>query len=565
METGERRQATAYPSRLIFLGSGFVLALLLLALGWGGLMGEEGVESGHVTLTRPGPGGLGPTGATPSPRNASGLREDGVPGGGDRLGDTGSWARNLDASLASAVQAAIQHASGDATAVSQGKASAANIRVAVHVRDLDRGLVLLEREAQRPMRPASNQKLITCAAALVLLGPNAEFATPVEALGQARDGVLDGDLVARADGDPMYVEGGDGSLDPWLDGLADALLVAGISRVSGALILDEGSYRVPGPGPAWPAERDYWQEYCALSGGFTANAGCLTASVAATRVGSMAQVVVRPRGHGLRRKGSVTTGSSRAKLDVRVGANAWGVTVSGSVPAGTPTRLWRFAHPDPVDLFGHALVRGLEGRGVRVDGGFRRQRAMPVGRTVARVTSPLTSYLVPILTHSNNSVADQVFLHLGDRVGGSGDRIGGARAVVRALQALGIQDSGFVQVDGSGLSRDNRVSASQLTALVAAALNQGDGSADLLLAAMPLAGQRGSLERRMTGPSTSGRVWAKTGFINGTSALSGLVQTVTGRRLAFSILVEYPTIAGLNNRCWKPMQDRICGLLAACR
>jgi D-alanyl-D-alanine carboxypeptidase len=96
-------------------------------------------------------------------------------------------------------------------------------------------------------------------------------------------------------------------------------------------------------------------------------------------------------------------------------------------------------------------------------------------------------------------------------------------------------------------------------------LNQDDGSADLLLAALPLAGRRGSLERRMTGADTAGRVWGKTGFINGTSALSGVVRTASGRRLAFSILVEYPTIAGLNNRCWKPMQDRICGLLVASR
>jgi D-alanyl-D-alanine carboxypeptidase/D-alanyl-D-alanine-endopeptidase (penicillin-binding protein 4) len=182
---------------------------------------------------------------------------------------------------------------------------------------------------------------------------------------------------------------------------------------------------------------------------------------------------------------------------------------------------------------------------------------------VAQLTTPLTSYLAPILTHSNNSVADQVFLHLGARVIGRGDRAGGALATQRALEVLGVPSAGFVQVDGSGLSRDNRVSASQLTALIAAVMDRGDGCARKFLDALPLSGLRGSLERRLTGQGTRERVWGKTGFINGTSALSGVVRTSSERTLAFSILVDYRITPGLNTRCWKPMQDRICSLLVS--
>jgi D-alanyl-D-alanine carboxypeptidase len=55
---------------------------------------------------------------------------------------------------------------------------------------------------------------------------------------------------------------------------------------------------------------------------------------------------------------------------------------------------------------------------------------------------------------------------------------------------------------------------------------------------------------------------AKTGFINGTSALSGLVDTKNGRTLVFSILVQYPAQGGLNTSVWKPMQNEICRELA---
>ena len=63
----------------------------------------------------------------------------------------------------------------------------------------------------------------------------------------------------------------------------------------------------------------------------------------------------------------------------------------------------------------------------------------------------------------------------------------------------------------------------------------------------------------------SGRVRAKTGFIGGTSALSGLIEDGGGKSLAFSILVEYPVFEGLNTSVWKPMQDRICRILAEVR
>jgi D-alanyl-D-alanine carboxypeptidase len=57
-------------------------------------------------------------------------------------------------------------------------------------------------------------------------------------------------------------------------------------------------------------------------------------------------------------------------------------------------------------------------------------------------------------------------------------------------------------------------------------------------------------------------VHAKTGFINGTSALSGFIDAHDGRTFAFSILVEYPPAGGLNQSVWKPMQDAICADIA---
>ena len=145
---------------------------------------------------------------------------------------------------------------------------------------------------------------------------------------------------------------------------------------------------------------------------------------------------------------------------------------------------------------------------------------------------------------------------------GEGDRAGGAAAVQRAFDLLGVSSEGWVQVDGSGLSRSNRVTARQTTALLAALLDADPESARLLREALPLSGLAGgSLAERMRDEPTRGRVRAKTGWIGGASGLSGLAETLDGRTLAFSILVSYPREGGLNTSVWKPMQDAICRLL----
>ncbi len=89
-------------------------------------------------------------------------------------------------------------------------------------------------------------------------------------------------------------------------------------------------------------------------------------------------------------------------------------------------------------------------------------------------------------------------------------------------------------------------------------LTQDRRSARLYLESLAVAGERGTLEDRMGDSVARGRVRAKTGFIDGTSALSGVAQALDGRHFVFSILVNYPDSGGLNKSVWKPMQDELC-------
>jgi D-alanyl-D-alanine carboxypeptidase/D-alanyl-D-alanine-endopeptidase (penicillin-binding protein 4) len=472
--------------------------------------------------------------------------------------DAGTLARaaRFEAGVRRTVGAAIEEARRDTNnAVHDG-----NVHVSVHVRE--RGSALeFGLEDDRPLRPASNMKLLTSAAALLLLGPEWSFETAIEAAGEVKRGVLAGDLVVRAGGDPLYDPEAPGALERFFDPVLADLSAAGIRRVDGNLVLDERGFQEPRVVPGWPEASQHWAEYCALSGGFSVNRGCMTVTVTPGAVGAPAGVSALPLGHGLEPKFSVETVAEKRNV-VALSVVGRTLVVRGRFPASASSWTGSCSHPDPVELFGNVFRERLRRAGIEITGYTARVRGVATQRRLTAIRTPLLTTLRPINTESINGVADQVFLATGQALFGAGTAAASARATARALERLGIPVGGLVQVDGSGLSRDNRVTARQMAALIDAVLDLDARTADLYLDSLAVGGETGTLAERMSAEPLRGRVHAKTGFIDGTSSLTGVVDGTDGTRRVFSILVEYPPHAGLNSSCWKPMQDEICALLA---
>jgi D-alanyl-D-alanine carboxypeptidase/D-alanyl-D-alanine-endopeptidase (penicillin-binding protein 4) len=458
------------------------------------------------------------------------------------------WSPKLNAIVEEYKRMGVKH--------TKGKARAADFQVSLNVVDLDSGQVWAAREANRALIPASNMKLVTTAAALVLLGPGQDFVTPVETVGTIQDGVLQGDLVLRAAGDPIVNADGDAKVEARLDVIAQALRQQGVTRIQGDVVLDESDFAAPSPAPGWPSSNQYWQEHCALSAGFTLNGSVLQSLVTPARSGGSARVELHPAPHGLRSNYSVK--SSGAQNKVQVGATVSTVTVKGSIPKSSKPFLSDFSHPDPLNLFGQVLIDRLKRGGVQLDGKLRFERGAPRGEHLVSLRSSLDAVLVPINTHSRNSVADQLLLAMGHALAEAGTREAGAMVSSKALAELGVPTTGFHQADGSGLSRDNRVTARQLTALIAGVMARNPETARVFQESLATNGGPGSLLNRMKGSEMKGRVFAKNGWITGASSLSGICYTQSGKRLAFSILIGYPpALGGLNTNCFKPMQDAL--------
>lgn len=442
-----------------------------------------------------------------------------------------------------------------------GRALSSNeVRIAYLACELETGRVLCSRATTESLRPASNLKLMTTAAALLAFGPDGEIVTEVEGTTAIERGVLNGDLVIRGAGDPLWRPEAHGA--DILTELARELARMRLTRVTGDLVLDVTGFDDPGPGPAWPDASQHWDDYCALSGAFSVNGGVLETWVTPRASGQKAGVVVRPWPTGLESRFDVLT-KRGSKVRVNVGATPQRVTVKGSLPPGKRPFWADFRHPDPVQLFGHVLEDRLRAMGVKVDGKLMQARGTPAGVKLAAMRSPVVELLPPINRDSVNGVADQLFFALGEYLLDDGSRAGASKAVHEVLKAFGVDPKGCVQVDGSGLSRDNRVTVEHLVTLLRGVFAGDPGVARLYRNSLAIGGMTGTLDDRLRGASTKGRVYAKTGWIGGTSALSGLTETMSGQQVVFSILVSYPRkIAGMNSSVFKPFQDELVTLLA---
>ncbi len=155
------------------------------------------------------------------------------------------------------------------------------------------------------------------------------------------------------------------------------------------------------------------------------------------------------------------------------------------------------------------------------------------------LSPPLSSMAVPINVRSHNEFADLWLRHLGYAVEGISTYGAGGAAVVDWMASLPTDNTDAVWNDGSGLSHGNRTSPRNIVDLIGAM--EASPQADRWMRSMAIAGVRGTLASRMTGASTVGRFWGKTGTLPsiGVVTLSGvLYHRHDGRRYAVSILLN---------------------------
>ncbi len=426
-------------------------------------------------------------------------------------------------------------------------------RWSVFVVSLDRGDTLVAVMPDTALAPASNMKLLTSAAALRELGPGYRFRTWLLSDGVLAGGELRGDLVLYGTGDPGISDRFYESKVTVFEELADQLLARGVRRVTGDLVGD-ASYL---PGPLRPEgwnRRDLNDYFAAAVSALSFNENVVSIRVEpAQRSGWRPAVHTLPEHSGLVVDNRAVTVEGPGRVFVQRDEPMAPVVVEGRIQRGGRA-VWReITVSDPATFALAAFRAVLDARGIAIGGSDRVVRdpaesllgANPITaptttrrRTrifATRVSPPLREYLAVMNKRSNNLFTELVFRTVGRVREGSASPSAPARAVASSLAELGVDTAGLIQLDGSGLAAENRVRTATLVDVLTRMASSADWNE--FWATLPVAGNRRELGRMYRTPA-AGNLRAKTGTIEGVSALSGVVASQDGERLAFSILVN---------------------------
>jgi D-alanyl-D-alanine carboxypeptidase/D-alanyl-D-alanine-endopeptidase (penicillin-binding protein 4) len=394
------------------------------------------------------------------------------------------------------------------------------------------GSTLFERRPDRKLTPASNAKVLTAIAALNDFGPTYQFETEVRSdTAPDAEGAV-GTLAVRGVGDPVL-----NSEDWWR--LAAALHHDGLRKVRGNLVLDDSALDRQRWHSGWGSTSS--RAYHAPVGALNANYGAFEVTVTpGAQPGDEVGVAVSPPVPYLELSNGAKTGPpgrrSNLVVDRRARPGGETVVVRGTVPAGAKPHTYYRSVLDPTGYAGAVLRMQLESVGIQVDGALVRGDAMAYGHELLRFKGrPMSEIVHLFVKFSNNAVAETLVKALGARNGAIGSWENGVPEVQRSLAELGIDGEGFSLVDGSGLSYDDKVSPKTLVEALRAARHSFDFGPEFV-AALPIAAADGTLAERAG--DAERRVRAKTGLLNGVTALSGFARLDDGRLAVFSVLVN---------------------------
>ena len=392
----------------------------------------------------------------------------------------------------------------------------------------EHGREIVAHDPDHAVLPASTLKVVTAAAALITFGPQARFTTRIESTAPIdADGVIRGDLHLIGTGDPVLATPEYGR---WIyparprtpfESLAEQLAAAGVQRVEGDVVGLVERFDGPRVADGWPDR--YFSSFDArYADGLAVDAGVRT-------------ILTYPAEEDA--DGDDAAGD---------GAEAVGGTDGGAVEADTEDRDQPTGPPDvriehtrePAEHAVAELIRLLEEVDIEVAGAARVGDPLhaPIGRIAVVSSPPLEEILRFAVQRSDNQVTDAVFRAVGRQRTGTGSFASGERALKQVLEGLGIDPAGAVFADGSGLSRDDRLTARMLVDLDRAMLR--GRHAPTWRSLMAVMGESGTLASRLSGTVAAGRFEGKTGTLRDVAALSGTVIGPDDRRYHLAVVAH---------------------------
>jgi serine-type D-Ala-D-Ala carboxypeptidase/endopeptidase (penicillin-binding protein 4) len=394
---------------------------------------------------------------------------------------------------------------------------------------------------ETPVNPASVMKLVTTRAALGLLGPQFRHQTRIATTGRLEAGVLRGDLFFQGGGDPKLVVED-------LDEIAKRLKSMGIERIEGNLVVDGTRFDEPEIDPGQFDGRPF-STYNVGPHAAMVNFKSVKVSVW-PEAGKRVRVMTEPRFRDqelLQKIQLIDGGCNKNRVSARMEQPTKGaepkLLVSGVIGKQCNGVDFYVSVMDHARFAMTAFRAAWEATGgvmkVKLQTGITPENA----RTLVQWESPrpLIELVADINKLSNNPMTRQLFLTLSAGEGRPATRQESRLAVKAYLASRGLVFPELVIDNGSGLSREERISAKSLARLLADGLIGPDAQA--WVETLPAVGIEGTVRNRMRNSVLEGRAWLKTGTLDDVRALAGYIRSAEGRWVVFVAMVNDPQAA----------------------
>ena len=408
------------------------------------------------------------------------------------------------------------------------------------------GEVLVSIAPDQRFIPASNTKMFTTAIAYAELPLLQRTAKGTGVRLEERGGVSD--VVLHGRGDALLSSADDCKTD-CLQTLADA--VAAKTRHVRNIVGDDSWFPDErwSPGMSW---NNIQSRYGTGVSALTLDDNELVAKLKPGAIG--AAPIIEATGYFIIENLVTTVAGKADGIEAFRMPNSRVLRLTGTVGAEVAPMTLRYGIDDPAHYAAWRLGELLRARGVRVDGAIEaRHRPLtaaddPENRKGAVATLPtepamlaelpapsLAENMVRINKESQN-LHTELMLRRVARQAGSGSIADGQAVMHKVMTQAGLPEAGYHFADGSGMSSYNRISPRAAVGLLSWIARQPWAAA--WRATLPIAGRDGTLQSRFKGTILEGKVFAKTGSLNASRALSGYLTTRSGRTLIFSALAN---------------------------